>query len=72
MESGREQNKRLHDLPARGAPEEGRADGRGDEEEQEEAPYCVETRTAQLTDHRGAHVCHKRWEVGISKLNLST
>ena len=43
------------------------------EEVQEEAPYCVETRTAQPTDHRGAiHVCHERREVGISKLNLST
>ena len=35
MDSGREQNKRIHDLPARRPPEEGGDDGGGDEEKQE-------------------------------------
>ena len=73
IDRGRELNKRIHDLPARVTPEEGGADGSGDEEEQEEVPYCVETRTSQPTDHRGAvHVWHERGEVGIPKLKLST
>ena len=72
MDSGREQNKRIYDLPARGPPEEGGDDGRGDEEMQDEGPHRVKARALQPLDHRGAHVCHKRREVGISKLNLST
>ena len=73
MDSGREQNKRIHDLQPLRPPKEGGADGRGDEEEKEEVPYCVETRTSQPTDHRGAaHVWHELGEVGIPKLKLST
>ena len=49
--SGRVQNKRPHDLPVRGTTEESRADGRGDEEEQEEGPNRMETRAPQPPDH---------------------
>ena len=73
IDSGREQNKRIYDLPARGPPEEGGDDGRGDEEMQEEGPHRVEARALQPPDHRGAaHVRHERWEDGISKHNLTT
>ena len=40
-----------HDLPPLRPHEEGGADGRGDEKEQEEGPYRMETRALQPPDH---------------------